>query len=173
MPDHREIAHKFRCIASPPETGTIARHMPRPVFPTPEAAEQAFYEAFASADLPAMMAVWAEREFIECVHPMGDRAQGYEAVRENWKEIFEGGLRVRFSLSNVNRTQDALIAVHILYEHISTPGDDNHWPPVIATNVFQLLDNSWRMTHHHASPCPDDKGDKKTSDPMTDTRQLH
>ncbi|TCK17189.1 ketosteroid isomerase-like protein [Thiogranum longum] len=147
--------------------------MSKPVFPTPEAAEQAFYEAFANADLSAMMAVWAEREFIECIHPMGDRVQGYDAVQESWREIFEGGLRVRFKLSNVHRTQDALIAVHILYEHLSTPGDNTHWPPVIATNVFQLIDNSWRMTHHHASPCPDENGDNEVTDLTTDAHQLH
>ena len=143
------------------------------VFPTPEDAEQAFYEAFANADLAAMMAVWAERDFIECVHPMSNRVQGYEAVEESWREIFEGGLRVRFKLSNVHRTQDALIAVHVLHEHLSTPGDNNRWPPVIATNVFQLVDGSWRMIHHHASPCPDEDGNDKPADPGIDTRQLH
>lgn len=147
--------------------------MSRPVFPTPEAAEQAFYEAFANADLSAMMDVWAEREFIECIHPMGDRVQGYDAVQENWREIFEGGLRVSFRLSNVHRTRDALLAVHVLYEHLSTSGDSDHWPPVIATNVFQLIDDSWRMTHHHASPCQDETTDTVTTDPVSDERQLH
>jgi ketosteroid isomerase-like protein len=140
--------------------------MSRSVYPTPEAAEQAFYEAFANADLAAMMAVWAEREFVECIHPMGDRVQGYDAVEENWREIFEGGLRVRVKLSNVHRTQDALIAVHVLYEHLSVAGDGDSWSPVIATNVFQLIDNSWRMTHHHASPCPDEDDQ---DDPASET----
>lgn len=147
--------------------------MSKTVFPTPEDAEQAFYEAFANADLAAMMAVWAERDFIECIHPMSDRAQGYEAVEESWREIFEGGLRVQFKLSSAHRTQDALIAIHVLYEHLSAPGDDNHWPPVIATNAFQLVDGSWRMIHHHASPCPDEDDSNEPADTIVADRQLH
>jgi len=148
--------------------------MPEPVFPTPEDAEQAFYEAFTNADLVAMMAVWAERDFIECIHPMSDRVQGYESVEESWREIFDGGLRVQLKLSSVHRTQDALIAVHVLYEHLSTPGDSKNWPPVIATNVFQLVEGSWRMVHHHASPCPDEDEDNDEAAVTTlTTRQLH
>jgi len=147
--------------------------MTESTFPTPEDAEQAFYEAFANADLSAMMAVWANRSFIECIHPMGDRVQGYDAVEESWREIFEGGLRVRFKLSGVHRTQDALIAVHVLYEHLSTAGDDDDWPPVIATNVFQLIDGSWRMIHHHASPCPDEDDDTELDDATIGSLRLH
>lgn len=155
------------------ETGTIACVMSRSLFSTPEAAEQAFYEAFANADLAAMMAVWAERDFVECIHPMGDRVQGYDAVEENWREIFEGGLRVRFKLSNVHRTRDERIAVHVLYEYLSAAGDSDGWSPVITTNVFQLIDNSWRMTHHHASPCPDENAPDESSGEAAETRQLH
>jgi len=147
--------------------------MSESVFPTPEDAEQAFYEAFANADLALMMTVWAERDFIECIHPMSNRAQGYEAVEESWREIFEGGLRVQLKLSGIHRTQDALIAVHILYEHLSTPGDDNSWPPVIATNVFQLVEGSWRMIHHHASPGPDENDNDEPDETAINTRQLH
>ena len=32
----------------------------KPIFPTPQDAEAAFYEALERADLEAMMAVWAE-----------------------------------------------------------------------------------------------------------------
>ncbi|VAW78522.1 hypothetical protein MNBD_GAMMA15-588 [hydrothermal vent metagenome] len=147
--------------------------MSKPTFPTPEEAEQAFYDAFANADLGEMMAVWAERDFIECIHPMCDRAQGFEAVEESWREIFDGGLRVQFKLSRIHRTQDALIAVHVHYEHLSTADDENDWPPVIATNVFQLVEGSWRIVHHHASPCPDEDDNIEAEDTAVITRQLH
>ena len=147
--------------------------MTDPVFSTPEEAEQAFYDAFSNADLGAMMAVWANRGFVECIHPMADRAQGYEAVEESWRDIFDGGLRVRFRLSTVRRTQDALLAVHVLYQHLSTHDDDDDWPAVIATNIYQLIDGSWRMIHHHASPCPEEDDADDIDEPAPPGARLH
>ena len=147
--------------------------VPKSLFPTPEDAEQAFYEAFANADLAAMMEVWADQDFIECIHPLRDRVQGYKAVKESWRDIFEGGLRVQLKLTRVHRTQDALIAVHVLYEHLSAPGDTGSWPPVITTNVFQLVDGSWRMIHHHASPGSDDDDNDNPADTVVANGQLH
>ena len=124
------------------------------VFATPEEAERAFYDAFQNADLHAMMNIWADREFIECIHPLCDRARGRTAVADSWQEIFSGGLQIQLELSEVHRTQDALLAVHIVYEHLSVPVRDTHYPPVIATNIYQLIDGGWRMVLHHASPTP-------------------
>ena len=144
-------------------------------FATPQQAEQAFYDAFENSDLPAMMSVWADREFIECIHPMCDRAQGRSAVANSWKQIFSGGLRVNVELSHVHRTQDTLLAVHIVYEHISVPGEDTQRAPVIATNIYQLIDGSWHMVLHHASPSPaDDAEEENLSDAFDQGNQrLH
>jgi len=125
-------------------------------FTTPEEAEQAFYEAFETFDLKAMMTVWADREFVECIHPMSDRAQGRSQVEASWRQIFDGGLRIRMQRTNIHRTQDALLAVHVLYEHLSITGETAHHPPIIATNIYQLIEGSWRMVLHHASPSPED-----------------
>ena len=123
-------------------------------YATPEEAEQAFYAAFEKADLQAMMAVWADSDFVECIHPMGSRVQGRAAVLDSWQEIFEGGLRVQLRLSNVHRTQDSLLAIHVVYEHLRVPGQPSEYPPVIATNIYQLLEQGWFMVQHHASPSP-------------------
>ena len=58
------------------------------LYPTPDDAENAFYDAFERGDLPAMMAVWAEDEDIICVHPTGPRLCGQDQVRESWAKIF-------------------------------------------------------------------------------------
>ena len=47
-------------------------------FPTAQDAEAAFYEAFETGDLEAMMNVWAEDEEIVCVHPGEARLVGYD-----------------------------------------------------------------------------------------------
>ena len=149
--------------------------MTDPEFATPEEAERAFYDAFETSDLSAMMKVWADREFIECIHPMSDRAQGRPEVESSWRRIFDGGLRVQLQRSSIHRTQDALLAVHVLYEHLNIPGEDVQHPPIIATNIYQLIEGSWRMVLHHASPSPENSFEHKpeTFDTSGAKRRLH
>jgi hypothetical protein len=52
----------------------------------------------------------------------------------------------------------------VVHEHIRLGKDSQHQPPVIATNVYRLTDNGWRMVMHHASPT------RATSEPP---RSLH
>ena len=53
----------------------------KPLFTSPEAVSQAFYEALEAGDIEAMMAVWADDEEVVCVHPGGPRLTGFDAVR--------------------------------------------------------------------------------------------
>jgi uncharacterized protein (TIGR02246 family) len=122
------------------------------MFPTPDEAEEAFYTAFANADLEAMMAVWLDGDAVTCIHPVGPRLSGREAVRASWGEIFSNGSGLRFRLADVSRTQDALLSVHVLHEFISVSGEDQERPPAVATNIYQLTQVGWRMILHHASP---------------------
>jgi ketosteroid isomerase-like protein len=122
------------------------------MFPTPDEAEEAFYTAFANADLEAMMAVWLDGEAVTCIHPVGPRLSGLQAVRASWGEIFRNGSGLRFRLADVSRTQDALLSIHVLHECISVAGEDRERPPAIATNIYQLTETGWRMILHHASP---------------------
>ena len=121
------------------------------LFPTPDDAENAFYEAFERADLPAMMAVWAETDAVVCVHPRGPRLVGFEAVRDSWIQIFSSGSRVRLRATEVRRLDGNNVAVHTLVELLSAPGERNT-QSVCATNVYELTDGGWRMVVHHATP---------------------
>ncbi|GIT54342.1 MAG: hypothetical protein Ct9H300mP16_15020 [Pseudomonadota bacterium] len=56
-------------------------------FSSAHVAETAFYDAFQSADLEAMMRVWHPDEAV-CIHPFGRRIEGHDAV---------AGAGVRFS----------------------------------------------------------------------------
>ena len=124
------------------------------LFPTPDEAETAFYEAFERRDLPAMMAVWAESDDVVCVHPRGVRLAGFDAVRESWAQIFagsDGPLRVR--ATEVRRFDGNSVAVHTLVEVLGTPGTaPDAAASICATNVFELTDGGWRMVLHHATP---------------------
>jgi ketosteroid isomerase-like protein len=144
-------------------------------YATPEAAEQAFYDAFQAGDIAAMMDVWADGDFIECIHPMSDRSHGRSDIAAGWREIFSSGLRVQIRRSGIRCTQDALLAIHILYEHFSVQGRKEQVPPVIATNIYQFVAGSWRMVLHHASPSA--RGDLQQPHtvrrPHDDKHQLH
>ena len=121
------------------------------LFPTPDDAETAFYEAFERADLAAMMAVWAAGDSIVCVHPRGPRLVGFDAVRDSWMQIFSGGSQMRLRATEVRKYESQNVAVHTLVEVLSVPGERG-LQSVCATNVYELTDGGWRMVVHHATP---------------------
>jgi len=121
------------------------------VFSSPEAAEEAFYRALHKADLDLMMAVWDEDENISCVHPGGQRLDGRAAVRQSWEQIFAHSPGMEFRLTDESRYADQNLTVHVVHEHIRLGKEREYQSPVIATNVYRLTENGWRMVLHHAS----------------------
>lgn len=124
------------------------------VLTTPQEAETAFYEALERGDLEAMMAVWAEDEDIVCVHPGGPRLAGYALVREGWRHLFEGGMRLKVQLLALSAVHGPFTAVHSLIEQIDIVGESHLSAPVAATNVYVRGPLGWRMIVHHASVVP-------------------
>jgi ketosteroid isomerase-like protein len=124
------------------------------LFPAPQDAEAAFYDAFTKSDLDAMMSVWADDDDIYCVHPGGSRATGVEKVRESWRQIFASGQTLRFQLRESQHLQGMMLSVHSVYEHITIAGEPRTRAPVIATNIYLRTERGWRMVAHHASTAP-------------------
>ena len=128
--------------------------MKKALFPTPQDAEAAFYEALTKNDLDGMMSVWADDDDVYCVHPNGARVTGVEQVRESWRQIFASGQRLSFQLRDQQYVQGMMLSVHSVYEHIAVAGEPRARAPVIATNIFLRTERGWRMVAHHASPAP-------------------
>ena len=124
------------------------------IFPTPQDAENAFYESLERGDLDLMMAVWAEDEELMCVHPAGPRIAGQEQVRDSWRRIFASGQRLRIQIAQQVTVSGMMVAVHSVHEVITVAGETSPRPPVIATNVYLRTAAGWRMIVHHASPAP-------------------
>ncbi len=122
-------------------------------FPTPQDAENAFYEALERADLEAMMAVWSEDEEIVCVHPSGPRLAGHEQVRESWRRIFSGG-GTRLDVTQQVATQAMMVAIHSVHENVPASTAKRAPPAVVATNIYLRTAAGWRMILHHASHLP-------------------
>jgi len=123
-------------------------------FPTPQDAEAAFYEALETADLEAMMEVWAEDEEIVCVHPGGPRLAGFEQVRGSWAQILGSGRRLKVQVSEQVVLSSMMLAIHSVHENITVEGESRPRGAVAATNVYLRTGKGWRMILHHGSPAP-------------------
>ncbi len=108
------------------------------------AANAAYYKAFATRDLPAMEAVWAE-EGVSCVHPGWPALVGRAPIIASYRDIFR------------NPTQELVTARD---EKLLVEGDNGRVFCVedvgggllLATNWFRVIGGKWRLLHHQASP---------------------
>jgi hypothetical protein len=120
-------------------------------FPTPQDAEAAFYTAFESKNIDDMMQVWSSDSTIECIHPMGNRLVGRQAIEDSWRRVFMNESDLVFKVEGAHYMQSSMIAVHVVSEKIALARKPGTPTTVIATNVYQLTDQGWKMVLHHAS----------------------
>ena len=131
------------------------------------AANAALYDAFESADLDLMEALWLEgphAEDVICVHPGWPPLRGRGQVLRSWAMIMANTTNISFVLTDVDATVDGDIAVVTCAENILTgmPEEAQLSPAlasaglaggrVAATNVFRRTPTGWRLWVHHASP---------------------
>ncbi len=129
--------------------------VPPPVLPLlPDEVEASFYEAMQTGDLDKLMAVWAEDEAICCIHPGGAALQGAAAIRSSFAEIFANG-PVDLQPLAVHRLRGEDMAVHQVVEQVRLGrGAEAQAVQALASNVYLLTPQGWRMVLHHASPAP-------------------
>lgn len=121
-------------------------------------ANSKFYDALEGSDLGAMEEIWYQTDWVKCVHPGWELIVGWEAVRDSWKRIFESAGGMRVSAKNVRIQVSGSFAWVCCSEHLAVFRNNSSAPisaETIATNLFQLVEGSWLMVLHHASPTPD------------------
>ena len=125
--------------------------MTEPSFQSPEAAEAAFYAAFAATDLALMASVWLHADNARCVHPGGDLLEGYAIIMQSWHSILSAveAPTIRFRL--IDRLESDGLSVHMVEERIGPAGEDSDLTRVLATNTYLRSDHGWRMVIHHAT----------------------
>jgi ketosteroid isomerase-like protein len=136
-------------------------------FPSPEAAEAAFYGAFEAADTEAMMQVWAVLPDILCVHPLGGVLVGPQAIRASWDELFADAYRRSFLIEVAAAHHTAHAASRTVYESILIPASGQRFSPMLATNVYRYMGDGWRMIVHHASPAGEPLANLRQPGPAT------
>ncbi len=131
-------------------------------FLSPEAAEKAFYSAFESRNLDAMMHVWSDKNVLSCLHPDEEHLRSKNSIRNSWKDIFElasGGLT--FHLKSLSKTQDENLAAHQIEEEVRVDGEIISI--MITTNIYRREGNDWRLTLHHSTPEVTHQSTQKTT----------
>jgi len=115
---------------------------------TADEAEATFYEAFKRCDIDMMAELWAEGEVV-CIHPGSGPIVGYDAVIRSWQQIFDNALPPQITITPIKQMNSSELAVRLVLEEIETDGGDI--AAVLATNIYQKLENGWRMVEHHGS----------------------
>jgi ketosteroid isomerase-like protein len=108
-------------------------------------ANQAFYDAFNQKDVDAMAAVWADSDDVSCVHPGWNLLRGREAVLESWRNILTNPSQPRIVMGGVTAALRGAVAIVACRELVGGS-------PLVATNVFVLEDEAWKLLHHHSGP---------------------
>ena len=120
-------------------------------FSSPKAAEVAFYQAFADCDIQAMDVVWAHSD-VSCIHPGSRAIVGREAVMRSWTNILSQAEPLNLQVELLKRTEGNGLAVHLVEERIRPmTGSTENATVVLATNIYSLQADGWRLLQHHAS----------------------
>jgi uncharacterized protein (TIGR02246 family) len=118
-------------------------------------ANQAFYRALSERDVDAMIETWFPADWAECVHPGGAALLGWDAIRDSWRQVFEGPASVTVIPADVRvRIVGDVAWVSCVERIAAAEGDQIHSALAQATNLFVRHDDRWRLVLHHASPVP-------------------
>jgi ketosteroid isomerase-like protein len=118
-------------------------------------ANDRFYRALESLDLPTMDDLWVHEGWVFCVHPGWDILVGWEAVRHSFEQIFANTSWLRVTATAVRVEVFGEIALVSCAENITAKTDEDVGLAVAqATKVFRRTPAGWKVMHHHASPAP-------------------
>jgi uncharacterized protein (TIGR02246 family) len=120
-----------------------------------EAANTALYQALESADVDRMASVWDEDEpdALVCVHPGWPMLRGRPQVLRSFSAIMANTPYIQFFLTDVDVRVAGDTAVVTCTENILTEvSQEGASGQVVATNVFRLRSDGWRLQVHHGSP---------------------
>jgi ketosteroid isomerase-like protein len=122
------------------------------------AANEELYAAFEAGDIDRMTALWVDGMdgvAAKCVHPGGLIIRGIEPVLRSWALVMANTEDVQFIVTDVEPMVSADMATVTCVEIILRPGTNGEpfsSSHAVATNAFVLVDGSWRLWLHHASP---------------------
>ena len=123
-------------------------------------ANDAFYNAFTSRDLPALEALWSSAAQLVCIHPGWPPLYGRKTIMDSWEGIFSSPHSPTITCDDAKANFLADNICYVTCFELMESG------ATVATNIFLKEDISWKMIHHHASPTsasPSNKNKKGTT----------
>ena len=118
-------------------------------------ANDSFYRALEHFELDTMAALWLPEPWVRCVHPGWEVLVGWESIRKSFEQIFESTAWIRVIPTVADARVFGEVAIVTCSENITAQNEDEVGVAVAqATNLFQRVEDRWRMIHHHASPAP-------------------
>ena len=114
-----------------------------------------FYQAFNRGDLDLMKSVWALNDSVVCIHPGWEVIRGYEVIIGSWEKIFVGSENLEIKLSEIKVSGDGpMIWVSCQENLFAMSMSGVQVSKVHATNLFEKIQDQWKMVLHHASSVP-------------------
>jgi hypothetical protein len=111
-----------------------------------------FYHAFENLSIERMEGLWKHEDNVVCIHPGWDLFTGWLAIRESWRAILRNTEMIKFIITNTKLRVFDNIAVVVCLENIETLlNGEIVRLGVIATNIFEQMENQWLLIHHHGS----------------------
>ena len=114
-------------------------------------ANAAFYEAFSMRDIGGMEDIWSSNEHIAVIHPGWPPLVGRKPVISSWRRIMEGGMSPAISIADSNANVLGGTAIVICTEVLTDA-------ELVATNIFKLEKEEWKLVHHQSGPLPQVSG---------------
>jgi hypothetical protein len=108
-------------------------------------ANDAFYRAFADANLAAMDALWARNTPVTCIHPGWHPLNSREQIMDTWRQVFASDRQAQLTCHAPEAFLMGEVAFVICYEQLPHA-------MLIATNIFHLEQQQWRLVHHQSGP---------------------
>jgi len=122
-----------------------------PIPKNPVEAEEVFYESFLTLDADRMASIWAVSPDLFCIHPGGELLRGRDAVMSSWQGIFASSDPPKLEYRLLYSRHEEKLAIHLVEENIRPSGSSHRAAVVLATNVYVLEVEGWRLFSHHAS----------------------
>ncbi|MEJ2694535.1 MAG: nuclear transport factor 2 family protein [Candidatus Thiodiazotropha sp.] len=124
-----------------------------PKFTTPQAAEDAYYDAIDEQDIEALMRVWEESDEVLCLLPMMPPQRGKGAIHNAWSRLLDPNTPLDIEVIHLSWIETTEIAIHLLEERVAAPSQPEP-QSVYACNINRRVAEGWRLLMHQNSPTP-------------------
>lgn len=111
-----------------------------------------FYEALSKQNLLDMEQIWSHAPHVRCVHPGAAIIEGWDAIRESWRDMFTRAICLTVEAHEPRVTVLGPTAIVTCRERITRfTLEGSSVAAALATNVFEKRNGRWQLVHHHAS----------------------